>query len=46
MTGTNPNDRLLRFLSATPEQQAAVDQFLRASWRLSRRHLRGRCCCA
>ena len=24
----NPNQRLLRFLSATPEQQAAIDQFL------------------
>ena len=24
----HPNQRLLRFLSATPEQQAAIDQFL------------------
>jgi excisionase family DNA binding protein len=25
---TNPNERLLRFLSATPEQQAAIDRIL------------------
>src|SRR5215475_2064761 len=25
---TNPNERLLRFLTATPEQQAAIDQIL------------------
>ena len=25
-TNTNPNERLLRFLGATPEQQAAIDR--------------------
>ncbi len=28
MATTNPNERLLRFLSATPEQQAAIDRIL------------------
>ena len=28
MTANNPNERLLRFLQATPEQQAAIDRIL------------------
>ena len=28
MTAVNPNERLLRFLQATPEQQAAIDRIL------------------
>lgn len=28
MTAPNPNERLLRFLQATPEQQAAIDRIL------------------
>ena len=28
MTGTNPNERLLRFLQASPEQQAMIDRIL------------------
>jgi excisionase family DNA binding protein len=28
MTAINPNERLLRFLQATPEQQAAIDRIL------------------
>jgi len=28
VTGTTSNERLLRFLSATPEQQAAIDRIL------------------
>ncbi len=28
MNATNPNERLLRFLSATAEQQAAIDRIL------------------
>jgi len=28
MTGGNPNERLLRFLQATPEQQTAIDRIL------------------
>jgi excisionase family DNA binding protein len=28
MNGGNPNERLLKFLQATPEQQAAIDQIL------------------
>ncbi len=28
MTGTNSNERLMRFLQATPEQSAAIDRIL------------------
>ena len=28
MTAINPNERLLKFLQATPEQQAAIDRIL------------------
>jgi excisionase family DNA binding protein len=28
MTASNPNERLLKFLQATPEQQAAIDRIL------------------
>lgn len=28
MNTTNPNDRLMRYLQATPEQQAAMDRIL------------------
>ena len=28
MTATNPNERLMRFLQATPAQQSAVDRIL------------------
>lgn len=28
MTAVNPNERLLKFLQATPEQQAAIDRIL------------------
>jgi excisionase family DNA binding protein len=28
MTATNPNERLMRFLQASPEQQSAIDRIL------------------